>query len=320
MNKEKRKKIDLCLKNKAFLIVIISILFYAGIVFASDVSKISAHITFIDFRYFLLIFPLVGVNFFLRSLRYKIILDKLNIKLGIKNSFLLYLSGMSMFLTPGGVGVTIKSHILKKKIGRTYSSTTPTIIYEKWVDLISNVILLGLFFFWIDILESRIVFGIALGISIAMIVLFRSSKSVHMLNRFTKRLGPLKRFSINHQEFGESSRKLFSKSIIIKTISLTLIAKISVLGIVYFVFESMNLSLDFFYIGQIYFTSMTAGVLMLIPGGLVVVEATFLGLLTKTGMDFSVASTTVIFVRLVTLWLGIIVGFITLRLVMKKTL
>lgn len=300
--------------------VIISVLFYAGIVFVSDISKVSEHVNNIDFRYYLMIFPLVGINFFLRSLRYKIILDELNIKLGIKNSFLLYLSGLSMLLTPSGIGTAIKSHILKKKMGKTYSSTTPSIIYEKWVELVSNVILLGTFFFWLDMLESRIVFGIALGISIAMIVLFRRPEKVNVINRLVKRLGPLKRFSVNAEEFGESSRKLFSKSVILKTIPLTIVAKVSVLGIVYLVFESMGLSLDFFSVGQIYFTSITAGALTLIPGGLVVVESTLLGLLTETGVAFSVASVTVIFVRLVTLWLGIFLGFITLRIVMKKIL
>lgn len=58
--------------------------------------------------------------------RYHIILKKLDINLNFKDSLIIFYVGLSMLITPGGTGALIKSHIIKKKIGKSFSSTTPT--------------------------------------------------------------------------------------------------------------------------------------------------------------------------------------------------
>jgi len=59
--------------------------------------------------------------------------------------------------------------------------------------------------------------------------------------------------------------------------------------------------------------------LSFIPGGVLVTEASLLGLLVKNGVLFGVASTVVLFLRFVTLWFYTIIGFLTLKLAFKES-
>ena len=293
-------------------------IFYFVIVFVSDLSKVSTYISLIDLRYYPAIISLVVLNIVLRGLRYSIILEKLDIKIGIKNSVLLFISGLSMRFTPGGIGTLIKSHILKKKVGESYSRTTPSIIYEKWVELLSNVILMGIFLYWLNLIETKILIVVVLAIVVILSVLLKKPEKISVFNKIFGKIKPLKRFSIDTKEFEESSRNLFSRKVIAKTMPLTILAKLSILGAVFLVLQSFGIDLDIFSTGQIYFTSMTAGALTLIPGGLLAVEASLLGLLMQQGIEFSLAITSVIFIRIVTLWFSVLLGFVMLRTILKK--
>ena len=62
-------------------------------------------------------------------------------------------------------------------------------------------------------------------------------------------------------------------------------------------------------------TSVLIGFLSLIPGGIVVTETGMIGLLLKNGVEFSIASLTVLIIRAITLWFPMMVGFIALKLI-----
>lgn len=306
------------IQKKIFLIVVLSILFYAIIIFISDISKVGSYLSLIDWRYLVLAFPLVVVNLIIRGYRYDIILRKIDLKLGLSNSILVYISGISMLLTPSGIGSIIKSHILKEKTGKSYSSTTPAIIYEKWLEIFANIIIIGVFLFWVDLFVSKIVFIIGLVITCLMFLFLKRPSALGILTKFMCKFEILKKYTLNLDKFQESALALMHPQTIVKTLSLTLITKFIIIAAVFFVFKSFSLDYDFFSVGQIYFTSMTMGVLALIPGGILVVEGSLLGLLIDSGLEFSNASALVLVIRLVTLWFGILLGFAILKVVMNR--
>ena len=306
------------IQKKVFLIGILSILFYTIIIFISDISKVGSYLSLIDWRYLLLVFPLVVINLIIRGYRYDIILRTIDLKLGFSNSILIYISGLSMLLTPSGIGSIIKSHILKQKTGKSYSSTTPTIIYEKWLEILSNIIIIGIFLFWIDFFVSKIVFIVGLVITSIMFLFLKRPSTLGFLTKFMYKFEILKKYALDLDKFHESASALISPQTIAKTLSLTLIGKFTIIAAVFFVFQSFSLDFDFFSVGQIYFTSMTMGVLALVPGGILVVEGGLLGLLVDSGLEFSKASALVLVIRLVTLWFGILLGFAILKIVMNR--
>ena len=64
-----------------------------------------------------------------------------------------------------------------------------------------------------------------------------------------------------------------------------------------------------------YASSLFLGALSFLPGGLGITEASFTGLLNLQGISLSMAIVIVIIVRLFTLWFGVGIGFIALKLV-----
>jgi len=245
-------------------------------------------------------------------------LHKLNIPLKFKESFLIFTSGLSMLITPATSGSIIKSYILKKKINKSISSTTPIVIYEKWLELFSIVIVIGILLFFSDYIESRIVFIIGAILIILSFVIFRSSMGLSFLNKQLSKTRITKKFTINAEEFRNTTKKLISIRAMIQFLSLTLLAKLIILGGVFIGFRALGLDFDVFTSGQIYFTSILIGFLTLIPGGIVVTETGMIGLLLKNSVDFSVASLTVLIIRSITLWFPILLGFIALKQISGK--
>lgn len=88
---------------------------------------------------------------------------------------------------------------------------------------------------------------------------------------------------------------------------------------VFLVFQMIGVKIDFVASTQVYFTSIVAGILSFIPGGLVVAEGGMLALLAKYYYNYELALlvSAVIFVRLFTFWyatlFGVITGLITYR-------
>ena len=106
-----------------FVIGIIIIVFvYVLFTFLSDIEKIS--LIFTDVMIHSYIIP-IGILFTtsltLRGFIQNRILRQLGIKISFKESLSLYFAGLSMLITPLGIGQTIKSHFLKKHYDIPYT-------------------------------------------------------------------------------------------------------------------------------------------------------------------------------------------------------
>jgi len=306
------------MKSKFIVIPIVAVFFYALILLLSDLNKILSNLIQIQYEYLLLSFFLLFVSIVVTSWRYHLMLHKLNIPLKFKESFLIFTSGLSMLITPATSGSIIKSYILKKKINKSISSTIPIVIYEKWLELFSIVIVIGIFLFFTNYIESQIVFIIGAILIILSFIIFRSSIGLSFLNNLLSKTRFTKKFAINAEEFTHATKKLISTKAIIQFLSLTLLAKLIIIGGVFMGFNALGLDFDVFSSGQIYFTSILIGFLTLIPGGVVVTETGMLGLLLKNGVDFSVASLTVLIIRAITLWFPVLLGFIAFKIISGK--
>ena len=87
--------------------------------------------------------------------------------------------------------------------------------------------------------------------------------------------------------------------------------------VVYFIFLSVGIDLGIFDSGQIYYTSLLAGVLTFLPAGIVVTESGMIGLLLKYNITLSLATLGVLIVRFITTWMGMIIGVIAMKFVLK---
>ena len=63
-----------------------------------------------EFTLLPIIFLFLLTGFGIQSLRQQILLKKIGVRIPLKENYLLYLAGLSMIVTPGGLGETIKSY------------------------------------------------------------------------------------------------------------------------------------------------------------------------------------------------------------------
>jgi len=94
--------------GKILIIILISVAFYAGILFYSDLSALEYENIRINFIYLpvivLIAFSLMAIS----GIRYHWLLQQLDIKIRLKDSLLIAVIGQSMLVTPGRMGNYIK--------------------------------------------------------------------------------------------------------------------------------------------------------------------------------------------------------------------
>jgi uncharacterized membrane protein YbhN (UPF0104 family) len=60
------------------------------------------------------------------------------------------------------------------------------------------------------------------------------------------------------------------------------------------------------------------GSLSFLPAGILVTEASLLGLMLKNGLNLGLATVAVFLIRLITLWFATIIGFFALKFALNK--
>jgi len=128
----------------------------------------------------------------------------------------------------------------------------------------------------------------------------------------------MKKIIISIEEFNSTSRELTKITTTLSMLSLTILTKINGLIVIFLIFQSFGIQFDFFLTGQIFNTASIIGILSLIPGGIIVTESGLLGLLVNQGLTFDLSSLLVLVIRFVSLWFVTIIGFIGLKLTLKK--
>ena len=279
--------------------------------FFSDIKSMSEQFQNFRLEYVFLIIPIIIFSFFIRGFRWLLFLKYLKINIGIKNSFGIYFAGMAFGVTPAKVGELIKSQILKNKYSIAISKTAPIIFVERYYDLfgiaiISFVVLLFLNF------ETWIVL-ILLAVSILLLgIAQQKSISLKILNSFSKI--PFFNKYVNNLITGyETIHVLLSPKIFIKSILLSKSAWIVESVGVFFIFQAFGSSLDFSNILFIFTSSTLLGGISLLPAGIGVTEGGMLAQLLLRDIDYSFALCLVLTIRLFTLWMSVIIGFISLK-------
>ena len=297
--------------KKTILVISGVIGLYAILMFASDIKSMSEQFQNFRLEYVFLIIPIIIFSFFIRGFRWLLFLKYLKINIGIKNSFGIYFAGMAFGVTPAKVGELIKSQILKNKYSIAISKTAPIIFVERYYDLfgiaiISFIVLLFLNF------ETWIIL-ILLAVSILFLgIAQQKSISLKILNSFSKI--PFFNKYVNNLITGyETIHVLLSPKIFIKSILLSKSAWIVESIGVFFVFQAFNSSLDFSNILFIFTSSTLLGGISLLPAGIGVTEGGMIAQLLLHDIDYSFALCLVLTVRLFTLWMSVIIGFISLK-------
>lgn len=304
--------------GKGIYLIGAAVFFYVLILFLSDLDEIISVLNQIRFEQYAAILSLTVLTLLIHGWKYKVLLSKLDLNLNFKDSFLIHTAGLAMMVTPGGAGLIISNFLLKKRTGRSLSSTMPIFIYERWLDVVVLTIIVGVLLYWNNFVASQIVFAVGLILSGFIFFVFKNSVGLDLLNKILTATRILKRFVVNAEEFREGTKKLTPPKTIIPLLFISFLSKLVPMIAVYLVFNLFNLNIDFFTTSQIFFTNQIIGILSFVPGGIIVTETGLLGLILEIGVEFSVAAMLVLLIRVLTFWFPTFIGFIALKFVLMK--
>jgi glycosyltransferase 2 family protein len=300
--------------RKKILISIIGIMiFYTVFIIYFDAEKLLKIIGTMNVELIPLILGIQFISFFFRSVRQKIFLKKIKIQISTKKSFLVFLSGLSMLMTPGGTGGIIKAQFLKNEYGYSRRKTIPIVIYERYHDFLAIITIMGIFSIFYSIYITQILLIISSIILFFTYLILKNQKILKKIFGKIEKIKIIKKISSDFLETNNSISQLMSSKIFLQGWLIGVCAVLLDLIAVYLIFISLDIDYTFFMSSQLFLASVISGVLSFLPAGIGVTEGSLLGLFMINGMELSFASATVLIIRFLTLWFSTIVGFITLK-------
>ncbi len=294
------------------------LIFYVIFIAYSDFQEFSINISKFEFSYLPIILGFVLFGVIIRSLRQQLLYKQIGVSISYKTGILLYISGLSMIVTPGGSGELIKSYYLKKNFGYPLAKTFPTVIVERLQDLtgIAGILLIvGL------LLDNYNIISLMLILLSTLSLIFASGKKKKLFNfllSILEKIPILKKqapsFSESYQVFGE----LTSSKIMTKTLGLSFFVWMTDAIMIYFIFIGFNLNFDIIFSTFSMYGSLLLGVLTMVPAGVGVTEVSFVEILKGEGVDTATSTSLVILFRLVTIWFLTVLGFCATRYFLKN--
>ncbi len=265
-----------------------------------------------DYSYLPLILLLAPLNYCLRYVKWRYFLGKLDILIPERRNMIIFTAGLSMTLTPGKAGELLKSYLLWEDYQIPVTTTAPLVVAERLTDGISLLILASL-----GALHYRhggLVLVVVAGAILTFIFLMQTPGLTDCFLKLWAKIPLLGRAVPIMMRIQSCFQRILQPAPLLFSTSL---------GVVSWAFEGVVLYLAVLalggrlsLLGAVFIVSFSAiiGAISFLPGGLVAVEGTILGLLLAAGLGADVAAAATIITRFSTLWLGVALGVVGLFL------
>jgi uncharacterized protein (TIRG00374 family) len=296
-------------------IIIGAILYLSISIYIDFQSVIEA---FTSFNIFLipLLLLLSYLNYFTRFLKWHYYLRILKIGTKFWDSFLIFMSGLIMSVTPGKFGELLKSYMLKKINNEPISKTAPIVLVERITDFLSLlfIAIIGGYIFNIGLYLIIIT-----TIAFLILVLILSNKTIsNILFRNLARIKYLRKILPNIEEAYKSSFEMMKIKPLILMFFLSLLSWFFEFLGFYVVLNEYNPEITLFWSSFTYAFSTIIGSITLLPGGLGVTDGSLTFLLVNDGFSTNTAVASTFIIRVVTLWFAVFVGIISVIIYQRK--
>ncbi|RZD37999.1 MAG: hypothetical protein CXT78_15435 [Thaumarchaeota archaeon] len=289
-------------KNRIFISILFVTLFYVGFTIFSDVDKIKNDYQNFNLFYFLPVLPILFISMFFRSLIQKYLLKKLGIEISVKSFFMIFLGGYSMIMT--------KSYLIEKKYGHKISKSIPLVFAERFYDILAVqiIILTTLFLFFSEISLILCIISIS-GLSLG-IFLIKTKKFNYIIIKIASKLQIIGDDPDEQQKFLDGLQIIFEFKLFLK-ISIIITTIVFFEGVIFYLsFQIFGINMGYIESIQIYYTSMLLGALTLLPAGIGAIEGIFVVLLSEKNISLHLATSIILFMRFVSIWLLSTIGIV----------
>lgn len=319
---------ELLNKNRSKIIFsfIFGLIVVTALAILGDFRKMLEVLT--SFNWFLLvpILLLTLTNYVLRFLKWHYYLKVVGHgaeKTPAFDSGVIFISGLSMAMTPGKVGELLKPFLVRQVTGTPVTVTAPIIVAERVSDGIAMLILAstGVAFFQQPILRLTLLVILLAALALLVIIQWRSVALwlIHLGGRvpfFSSRLQHL-------LNLYESSYRLFSPKSSLVGVGLGILGWACECSAFFLVMLGLgfNASLEMLIKCTFILASSTLiGSVSLLPGGLGAADGSIDGLLHVAFSNISAAtsSAATLLIRFSTLWFGVTLGLATLLIFHRR--
>jgi uncharacterized protein (TIRG00374 family) len=300
--------------------MLLGVCVYGAFVVYRGVGAIQQSLAHFHPSAFVLACGLAFGNYVLRFFKWEFYLARLEIR-GVRklDSFLTFLSGFVLTVTPGKVGEVFKSLILFETYQVPMTTTAPIVVAERATDVV-GVVLLIIASASLGFSGGLLWAGIGAGLVLVLLLVVGhrglSLWLIGLVGRMPGRVGQLAPKLVAAYE--SLATMLRPKNLFVPSVlsagawMLECLALWVILG---GFGESTSIPLSTFF----YSTSTLVGAIVPVPGGLGVTESALMGQMTTMGhVDGSTATAAMILVRFATLWFAVIVGFVALTLIKRR--
>jgi glycosyltransferase 2 family protein len=306
--------------RRILIAMLLGVCVYGAFVVYSGLDKIGRSLEHFHYSAFVIACGLAFGNYILRFLKWEFYLARLEIR-GVKkaDSFLTFLSGFVLTVTPGKVGEVFKSLILFETYDVPMTKTAPIIVAERATDVIGIVALI-IFGAAVGFQGGLVWAGIGAGLVLALLVVVANRKlSLSMVGLVARLPGRLGQMAPKLEAAYDSlATMLRPRNLVVPSIlsgGAWMLECLALWVILDGFGESTPIPLATFF----YATSTLVGAIVPVPGGLGVTESVLMGQMTTMGhVEGSTATAAMILVRFATLWFAVVVGFVALSLMKRR--
>jgi len=296
--------------RRIVITVLGGIIVYVALSFYADFSAVVN--TLAGFRWHLVpvVLALTLLNYLLRFVKWHYYLHVIDVSIGARESLVIFLSGLSMSVTPAKMGEVFKSYLLKRRTGTEISRTFPVVLAERITDVLGLLVLASISFsffqYGIEVLLA------VLAVLLMLIVTLQSRRICLRLISLSQGLPLLRKLSGSLKTGYESAYSLFRWQPLLTALVISVVSWGFECLALYFVLEGFGISASVLMSTFVFSFSSLAGAVSLIPGGMLVAEGSITGLLVLNDITRDIAAGATIIIRFSTLWFGVILGIFTL--------
>ena len=306
--------------RRILVAMLLGVCVYGGFVVYSGLGKISASLAHFHVSAFVIACVLAFGNYVLRFLKWEFYLSRLGIR-GVKkmDSFLTFLSGFVLTVTPGKVGEVFKSLILFETYDVPMTTTAPIIVAERATDVIGIVVLI-VFGASFGLGGGLMGAGIGTGLVLALLVVVANRKlSLQLIALVARMPGRFGKIAPKLEAAYESLATMLKPQNLVVPSLLSAGAWMLECLALWIILDGFGTPIPVPLATFFYSTSTLIGAIVPVPGGLGITEGALMGQMTQLGhVEESTAAAAMILVRFATLWFAVIVGFIALSLMKRR--
>ena len=297
---------DSSMNKKWLLTAVLTVGVFVAVVAYGDFGGTVDEIGRLPVRYLFAALGLASANYLLRFLRWAFFLRVLKIEAPAGVSALVFLSGLTMSITPGKAGELVKCYLLNSRTGVPVSRSAPVVVMERLTDVIS-VIILGLAGFALLPTPIIVVLAVVLVLSVAGLMFAVSRQASRLAG-----LPILSRWSSLLRDSQEGFKELAVPRVMAMGVIIGVVAWFAEGLALWVILKGIGSDIALARALPIYAAATLVGAVTALPGGLVGTEGSMLALLQQSGVARAGASAGTVLVRLVTLWFAVAVGLLAL--------